>query len=496
MNDRNAVNSAALASTGIPGLDELLGGGFPRHKLFLIEGEPGVGKTTLGVQFAMQGAAEGERVLYVLMSETESETFEIAKSHGWSLDGIEMVFQGHGEFLHHAAAQTMLHPAEVELPEATRPIVERIESFKPERLVLDSLSEFRLLAHDERYFRRQLLALKEYLAHRGCTTLMLDARGKSSPDVHVHSIASGLVEMEQLAPKFGPTRRSLQIRKVRGMRYVSGYHDYVINTGGICVFPRLVAAEHRGSYQTGFVSSGNDALDQLVGGGLDKGTSTVLLGPAGVGKSNISLQYVTAAAARGEKSAIYAFDERVQTILLRAEGIGIHLAQHMETDTVKIVQIDPAELTPGEFSQMVRQDARQGRKIIVVDSLSGYFQSMPEEHFLLLHLHELLSYLNQQGVVTILVVAQHGIVGTQMQPPIDVSYMADTVLLLRYFEHAGEIRKAISVFKRRSGPHEHAVRELRINADGLVIGEPLRDFQGILTGVPNFIGTTTRANPG
>lgn len=476
------------AATGIQGLDELLMGGLPRRKLYLVEGTPGVGKTTLAMQFAMRGAADGERVLYVLMSENEAESIEIANSHGWSLEGVEMMFQSHSAYLKQEAQQTMLHPAEVELPEATRPIVERIDEFNPQRLVLDSLSEFRLLANDERFFRRQLLALKEYLAERGCTTLMLDARARTSSDVHVHSIASGIIELEQLSPKFGANRRRLQVRKVRGMQYLGGYHDYVIRKGGIEVYPRLVAAEHRNDYAEGVLRSGNPQLDNLIGGGLDKGTSTVLLGPAGVGKSNISLQYAVAAARRGEKSAIYAFDERTQTILRRAKGIGLGLEQFLESGLIKLLQVDPAEMTSGEFSQAVREDCRAGRKLIVIDSLTGYFQSMPEEHFLLLHLHELLSYLNQQGAVTMMIVAQHGIVGSNMQPPLDVSYIADNVFALRYFEHAGTIRKAICVFKRRSGTHQRTVHEMQITPDGIWIGEPLADFHGVLTGVPTVTG--------
>lgn len=476
------------ASTGISGLDELLHGGLPRRKLYLIEGTPGVGKTTLGMHFAMEGAKQGERVLYILMSETESESIEIAKSHGWSLDNIEMVHQSHSDFLNQDAQQTMLHPAEVELPEATGPIVERIEEFDPERLVLDSLSEFRLLAHDERYFRRQLLALKEYLAGRGCTTLMLDARAKTAGDIHVHSVASGIIEMEQLSPKFGENRRRIQIRKVRGMQYVGGYHDYVIERGGIHVYPRLVAADYREEHKAGIASSGNEALDKLIGGGLDHGTSTALLGPAGVGKSNIALQFAVAAAERGEYCAIYAFDEQLQTILRRAKGIGLDLRPHIDKGTVKLQQVDPAEMTSGQLSQSIRHDCENGCKMVVIDSLTGYFQSMPEEHFLMLHLHELLAYLNQQGVVTLMIVAQHGMFGSGMHPPLDVSYIADNVVLLRYYEYAAHIRQAISVFKKRSGAHERALREVRISSDGIWIGEPLSEFSGVLTGVPTYAG--------
>lgn len=478
-----------FAASGIEGFDELLGGGLPRRRMYLIEGQPGVGKTTLALQFAMQGVADGERVLYVLMSETEREIREIADSHGWSLDGVEMLFFKQSDILQQDTQQTMLHPAEVELPEATRPILDRIREFRPQRLVLDSLSEFRLLARHERYFRRQIVALKEYLAEQGCTTFILDSRVGSAHDQPVQTVASGVIQLELVTPEFGPYRRRLQIRKVRGLQHAGGYHDYVIRRGGITVYPRLVAAEHRCTYEAREFASGREELDAMAGGGLDCGTSTAIIGPAGVGKSTIALQYVYAAAERGEAAAVYAFDERLGTILKRSAGVGIDLKPHIDSGLVRIQQLEPAEMTPGEFSQIVRRDVQAGKSLIVLDSLSGYFHSMPEENLLMLHLHDLLAYLNAQGVVTILVIAQHGILGAQMQPQLDISYVADTVLLLRYFEYSGSIRKAISTLKRRSGRHEHSLRELELTSEGVRIGDPLRDFRGIFSGIPSREGS-------
>lgn len=483
-----------VAAGGIDGFDELVGGGLPRRRMYLIEGQPGVGKTTFALQFAMRGVADGERVLYVLMSETEREIQEIAASHGWSLDGVEMLFFSQSDFLQQDTQQTMLHPAEVELPEATRPIIDRIRDFRPERLVLDSLSEFRLLARHERYFRRQIVALKEYLANQGCTTLILDSRVGTLQDQPVQTVASGVIQLELITPEFGPYRRRLQIRKVRGLQHAGGYHDYVIRPGGITVYPRLVAAQHRCSYEPAEFVSGNDALDALAGGGLDRGTSTAIIGPAGVGKSTIALQYVDAAAERGQSAAIYAFDERLETIYRRAAGVGMDLRRHVDAGLIRLQQLDPAEMTPGEFSQLVRRDIEEGKQLIVLDSLSGYFQSMPEENLLMLHLHDLLAYLNEQGAVTILVMAQHGFLGPQMQPPVDISYIADNVLLLRYFEYDGGIRKAISTLKRRSGTHEHLLRELQLTSAGVAIGEPLTHFRGIFSGTPSFDGPPAGEN--
>jgi circadian clock protein KaiC len=480
-------DDAARAATGIEGLDAILHGGLPRDHAYLVQGDPGSGKTTLGLHFCITGARQGERVLYLSTCESEGEVREVARSHGWSLDRVGLHYLDVREILGEDPEQSIFHPAEVELPKTIGALLAAIDRANPERLVIDSLSEIRLLAGDPRWFRRQVLALKEDLAGRRCTTLFCDDR--LDPQQPVQSIVHGVIELEHAPPSYGPDRRRLRLAKLRAQSYASGYHDFKIRTGGIVVYPRLVAAEHRRGFEAGTLSSGMPELDALFGGGADRGTATLLLGPAGTGKSNVATQYAVAAAERGERVAMYIFDERTQTLLRRAEGLGLDLEGHLEAGRVEIRQIDPAELTPGEFSHVVRQAVdERGARLVILDSLSGYVQSMPDERSITLLLHELLSYSSQRGVSTLMVMAQHGLPGTARHTQFDLSYIADSVLLFHTFEFAGELRKAISVYKRRGGAHERALRELKFGPEGISIGEPLRQFHGLMTGTPTFTG--------
>jgi circadian clock protein KaiC len=485
-----------LARTGIEGLDAILRGGLPRDRMYLVEGDPGAGKTTLALQFLREGAAQGEPVLYVTLSETKAELNDVAASHGWSLEGINTLeLVASEETLSQDQQLTFFHPSEVELSETTRAVLAEVERTKPTRIVFDSLSEMRLLAQSALRYRRQILALKQFFVGRSCTVLLLDDRTSETADPQLQSIAHGVVQLEQLAPEYGAERRRLRVLKLRGARYRGGYHDFVIQSGGLEVFPRLVASEHHSAHLRESIASGVEALDSLLGGGLDRGTSTLLIGPAGSGKSTLATQYAVAAAQRGECAAIFAFDETIPTLLARSAAIGIPLSEELEKGSVLVQQINPAELSPGEFAHVVRkvvENPDRGAKVVVIDSLNGYLNSMPEERFLTIQLHELLTYLAQRGIVTVLVVAQHGLMGGNVVSPVDASYLADSVVLLRFFESKGRVRRAISVMKKRSGQHEDTIRELQISARGLHVGEPLDQFQGILTGVPTYVGETSR----
>ncbi len=480
------IDTARL-STGIEGLDTVLGGGLPAKGIYLLEGDPGVGKTTLCLQYLLEGRARGQTGCYIALTETRDEVMTVARAHGWSLDGLSIFELGAIDPSQRRAGQTMFHPAEVELQETLRPILAEIDTMRPCRLVLDSLSELRLLADDPLRYRRQLLALKQFFVERDCTVLLIDPAPKEN--AILETIVSGVLRLEKATPLYGSPRRRLSVDKLRGIPYREGYHDYQIRTGGIVVFPRLVASEHAEDYEHGQVASGVGELDTLLGGGLERGTSTLVMGAAGTGKSALATQYALASAERGERSIVFTFEETLGSWLTRANALGLRVAPHVDGGRIQLVHVDPSELSPGELAAMVRNAVEsEGVKLVVIDSLNGYLQSVPEEGFLMLHLHELLTYLSQRGVTTLLIMAQYGLLGPAMQSPVDVSYLADGVVLMRYFEAGGEVRQAISVVKKRSGRHERSIREFKLAQGGVRVGAPLREFHGILTGVPTYVG--------
>src|SRR3954463_6417367 len=481
---------AGKAKTGIWGLDNILSGGFSRDHLFLLEGSPGTGKTTVALQFLREGAEAGEKCLYITLSETEHELRDGAASHGWILgEGIE-VFEllPPESLLDSEQQQSLLYSSDLELGETTKQIFEAVERHQPSRVVLDSLSEIRLLAQSSLRYRRQILAIKHYFTQFGSTVMLLDDLTADVADKTVHSVAHGVLRLEELAPSYGAERRRARIIKYRGVKFRGGYHDATITTGGLNVFPRLVASEYRSSFARTTMSSGLEAFDKLLGGGIEAGSSTLVLGPAGTGKSLMVIVFVLAAISRGEKAALFVFDEELGLLFARMKGLGIDLEDLQRGGKLFIDQVDAAELSPGEFAHRVRKRVDEDEiKTVVIDSLNGYQAAMPEENSLILHMHELLQYLNRRGAATFMTVAQHGLVG-DMKAPIDVTYLGDTVILLRYFEAVGSVKRAISVIKKRTGAHESTIREYRIGRRGLTIGGPLEGFQGVLRGVPVYVG--------
>jgi len=480
--------ASAQVATGIAGLDDVLSGGLPSNHVYLLEGDPGTGKTTLAMQFLMEGVRAGERAMYVSLSETERELRAVAASHGWDLSGVD-IFELPAGYTNPDDQYTVFHASEVELTDITKAILERVEGTEPHRVVLDSLSEVRLLAGDALRYRRQILSLKQFFTGRRCTVLLLEDRTATKRDLDVASISHGVISLEHLTRQYGAERRRLRIVKMRGLRFRGGYHDYSIVTGGLRIYPRLVAAEFRVQHSGGMAKSGITELDSLLGGGLDYGTSTLLLGPAGSGKSTIASRYVAAAGERGEYASYYTFDENVQTLLNRGADLGADLRPHIRAGRVKVEQVDPAEVAPGEFISRIRRDVDHTKaRVIVIDSLNGFMNAMPGEETLPIQLHETLSFLSQCGVVTIMVMSQYGILGQGMQAPADISYIADTVLLLRYFEATGNVKQAISVVKKRSGGHERSIREFQLVPGRIKLGRPLTDFHGVLTGTPRYVG--------
>jgi circadian clock protein KaiC len=478
------------AAMGVAGLDDILVGGLRRGRVYLLEGSPGTGKTTIAMQFLLEGAARGERGLYITLSETEAELRETAVSHGWEFGEPNEIFElvPPESLLDDEQQQSLLYSSDLELGETTKRIFEVVERVHPTRIVLDSLSEIRLLAQSSLRYRRQILALKHYFSHHDSTVLMLDDLTTEVNDKTVHSVAHGVIRLEELAPEYGAERRRLRVIKYRGQRFRGGYHDFVIDTGGVRVFPRLVSSEHRTQFERNTVKSASSELDSLLGGGIERGSSTLVIGPSGTGKSLLTLSFAVSAVERGERAAMFVFDEELGLLFERAKGLGLDLQAMVDGGKLVVEQVDAAELAPGEFAHRVRTAVEaEGARTVVIDSLNGYQASMPEEQQLILHMHELLQFLNRKGTSTFLTVAQHGLIG-DMKSPVDVTYLADTVILLRYFEAVGRVRRAISVIKKRTSAHEDTIREFRIGGSGITLGEPLENFQGVLRGVPELIG--------
>ena len=481
---------AELLATGIAGLDDILRGGFASNHLYLIEGDPGTGKTTVALQFLLEGARLGQKGLYITLSESKTELLEIADSHGWSLDDINLFELTPDEnHLKPEAQYTVFNPSEVELADTTSAVLAEVERLQPTRLVFDSLSELRMLARDSLRYRRQILGLKRYFSGRKCTVLLLDDRTADGHDLQLQSIAHGVIMMESVEREYGIKRRRLEVRKMRGSPFREGFHDYTIKRGGVEVYPRLIASEHNLGFIPTQLKSGLTALDNLLGGGLDSGTSTLLLGPAGCGKSTIALNYAVSAVEQGGTSALFAFDENLTTLVIRGRGLGMDIDKHLQTGKLILRQVDAAELSPGQFVNEVRElIEKQGVNLLIIDSLNGFLNAMPGEKFLAMQLHELLGYLGQKGITTLMTLAQHGFVGSNVDTPVNVSYLADTVLLFRYFEAGGEVKQALSVIKKRSGEHERTIRELVMKGGVIQVGKVLKEFDGVLTGAPRYRG--------
>lgn len=487
---KKAPYSHPRQTTGVVGLDEVIGGGLPSNRLYVVEGDPGSGKTTFALQFLREGVRLGQRALYVTLSETLEELSDVAASHDWTLDGIDLLeLNAISERLQEDANYTVYHPSDVELGETVKRIRSEVERLNPQRVALDSVSELKILSQTSARYRREILGLKQFFAGRNCTVLVLDDRTTREGEQQLQSIAHGVIRMEREAREYGTTRRQIHVVKMRGVRFMDGRHDFVIQTGGLELYPRLSAGSTPLLAHQGHLESGSAQLDALLAGGLDRGSSTLLLGPAGCGKTTLCSHYVLAALERDEQVACYLFEESRETFLRRSAGFGMDFEPYLESGKLELVQIDIGELSPGEFSARVRRVVEGSRAtLVVIDSLNGYLNGMPSERFLLIHLHELLAYLGQKGVVTLLTIAQHGMLGSAMHTPIDASFLADTVILLRFFEASGMVRQAISVVKKRRGAHERTLRELKIGSAGMQVGDVLEEFEGVLTGVPRFRG--------
>ena len=488
--EETAPPPADRISTGMLWLDVVLGGGIPKTRVYLIIGEPGTGKTTLGLQFLLEGVRQNESTLFITLAETRDELAAVARSHGMDLSKIVIHQVLSSEEQKTDEDYTALHPAEVELGESMAHIIAAIDRVQPKRVVIDSLTELRLLAREPVRYRRQVIALKNHLVKCGCTVYFIDNPSRlAGGDGQLQTICHGVIALERMAPEYGRERRRLQVLKMRGVQFAGGYHDYVVRKGGLTVWPRLTAVEHRRDYQMEPVSSGVPEVDQILGGGPDRGTTMLVVGAAGTGKSSLCQQYCMAAAKRGEYFAWFSFDERLDTVFKRARSMGVDFEQLRSEGRCSVEQVDPGSLSPGEFIQRVRRQVEKfGARIVVVDSVNGYLNAMPGEQFLIIQMYELLTYLSRMGVLSMIIVAQHGLLGRHMDPPVDLSYLADTVTLLRYFEYAGEVRRAVSVVKKRGAPHEATIRELQVTAEGVVVGEPLRHFHGVLSGEPHYVG--------
>ncbi len=490
MRPGNAAISTPRTSTGVPGLDDILCGGLTTNRVYLVEGSPGAGKTTLALQFLMEGIRQGEKGLYITLSETTEELNEIAASHGWSIDQLALYELINESGFDPDYEQSILHPSEVELGETTKSVMREVDRIAPARVVFDSLSEMRLLAQNPLRYRRQILAIKSYFSTRKCTVILLDDKTSEIGDQQLHSIAHGVISLEQLAQEFGKERRRLNVIKMRGIKFRGGYHDFILDTGGIRVFPRLIAAEHGRQFAATIASTGSIGLDQMLGGGLVPGTSTLVVGPSGIGKTTLSLRTALSALERGEHAAFYLFDEGLGTLFSRSTALGMDVRPYIDSGHLTIHHIDPAELAPGEFAQMLRDAVElRGVTFVAIDSLNAYLKAMPGEKYLTLQMHELLSYLNQQGVTTILVLGQHGLIG-EVRSDVDLSYLSDATILLRFFEASGRLRRAVTVIKSRTNDHAQTIHELRLGTQGVEVGAPLEGFEGILTGLPTYRGTT------
>ena len=485
---------ADLDPTGIPGLDHVLTGGLPAGQLYLLEGASGAGKTTLGLQFLMEGVRLGQKVLWCTLAETESQLRSTARAHGWDLSGVTIVNVAEGGNAGGMldAQYSFFSPGDVELNDVTQAILDVANRVRPRRVVFDPFSDVKLLARDPLRYRRQLLQLREHFANMGATVLLIQEHGLDAPnDPAGEGVVHGILALYQHAPDYGRPRRRIRVHKLRGVNYREGFHDCTIETGGLVVFPRLVAGDHALPALREQVPSGVRELDQMLGGGLDRGSSLLVMGPSGAGKSTLCTQYAVASALRGERAAVYLFDETLRSFHLRAEGLRMPVQAQIDAGTLRATQVDPAEFSPGEFAHVVRRDVEQhGVQLVVIDSLNGYLTGMPEEKHLAMHMHEMLTYLSLRNVVTLLTLNQHGVVGETLNNPVDVSYLADSAMMIRYFEAAGAVRRAVSVVKRRSGPHEVHIREMTIGPPGVHFGGPLSNFRRVLTGQPDWTEPT------